>query len=249
MSKSNQFFPQKQRKPKQTLLQTEDWNVTLNELYNKTTNIPIVDQPKTNVKISDLMTVICIDGKLHLPCGRITSGMLSKIQPNESVYVCGTKSVILRIVSPYIDPKPYNFSNCKINDIDELIYTTMILGIENAELFKAFGEWMLGNKSERLEGKNESFIIDRLLSNQKELAYQLRDYLQLPQNTQKVFSSMVLEEGISDISCSVENLGVIAGFIAENIIREGGKWYKELQKLLITAIIYVLVMGGILYLL
>ena len=43
---------------------------------------------------------------------------------------------------------------------------------------------------------------------------------------------MIVEKGIDEISCSGTNFGVVAGYIAENISKEGGKWYEDLYKLL-----------------
>ncbi|EDR24528.1 hypothetical protein EDI_229060 [Entamoeba dispar SAW760] len=213
------------------LFHLTEWTTKLNEIYNNTINIPS-EQQDQKIEIEKIVNLVCIDGVLHIPYGIIKSGIISEAQPNDNIYICGTIKTLTSIINTIVMNKHITLNGCSVYDINEMIYGIMAMGINNNEFINEFGKWLIDHKSERLDDIAETYLINSLLSHNKEIAYQLRDQLGLAENTQKVFSSMVLEEGISDISCSQESMGVIIGFVIENIIREGGEWYSELQKLL-----------------
>ncbi|EKE40386.1 hypothetical protein ENUP19_0082G0069 [Entamoeba nuttalli] len=213
------------------LLDLTEWTTKLNNIYNNTITIPSVQQDQ-KIEFEKIVNLVCIDGILHIPYGVITSGIISEAQPNDNIYICGTIKTLTTIMNTIILNKPIILNEFSVYDINEMIYGIMAMEINNNDFINEIGKWLIDHKSERLDDIAESYLINSLLSHNKEIAYQLRDQLGLAENTQKVFSSMVLEDGISDISCSQENMGVIVGFVIENIIREGGGWYNELQKLL-----------------
>ena len=221
--------------PKVNFSEITDWSLKMNDFYSETTKVEIVENIQPNYSVDEIVTVHCIDGKIYLPARKITSGIISELEPLQNIHIQSIQSDVLKIVEPFILPKQYDFVKCSSTEMNALISTAKNLEMNNKSLFREFGKWIINHKDDSLEGRNETFVIETLLEIEKEMAYQLRDYLQLPQNTQKVFSQMILEKGIDDISCSVDNFGVICGYIAENIIKEGGKWYKDLMKLMITA--------------
>ncbi|ELP90048.1 hypothetical protein EIN_404120, partial [Entamoeba invadens IP1] len=203
-----------------------EWSQTLSDLYNKTTHLATTPVQDFQIKTDALMTILCIDGTLHVPVELSAHGVLATTKAGETVYVCATKSSLLKIVTPLLTRRPLLITNATIYDINEMIYAAMALKLPSLDVAEQTAKWMFDHPSERLDGVAETWVVNTLLREKKEVAYQIRDNLIVPQNTQNVFSSMLLDNGLTDVACSPENMGVIAGFCAENALREGGKWFK-----------------------
>ncbi|KAL7719929.1 Uncharacterized protein QTN25_003046 [Entamoeba marina] len=223
--------------PSKDLLRSDvDYTETLTALYNKTTHLTTSapEMPIIRKQPNELMDLLCIDGMLHFPVNAVPSGLLSNRKAGDSIYICATINSALQVLNPFITQRPFQLNTSNIWDVNELIFAAMALDLPSEEISEKTGLWLLQHQQERLDAVAETWVINSLLSHKKELAYNLRDYLAVARNTQNVFSSMLLGDQLNDVACSPENMGVIAGYCAENAMREGGKWFKELQKLFVA---------------